>query len=245
VFGLDQLISGLAHGSAPVVVLGVAVLLGLRHATDPDHLVAVSTLVATARERRARRASWLGLAWGLGHATSLLAAGLPFVLVAAVVPDAVREAAEILVGVVIMALAARLLVRRRRGRFHAHVHEHDGVVHRHVHLHAASPRHHEHGHRVRTPVESYAIGVVHGLGGSAAVAVLLLAAIGNELLAAVALAVFAAAAAIAMAAASAALGLALGRRAVERRFRRMAPAFVVAAFAFGAWYAAGALASAL
>ena len=72
-FGLDDWIAELAHGEALVAVLAVALLLGLRHASDPDHLAAVSTLIASEPEDGTRRAGRLGLAWGLGHATTLAA----------------------------------------------------------------------------------------------------------------------------------------------------------------------------
>ena len=71
-FGLDDQIAGLGDGAAFAIVAAVAILLGLRHATDPDHLTAVTTLVA-GDQRDARGAGRLGLAWGLGHATTLFA----------------------------------------------------------------------------------------------------------------------------------------------------------------------------
>src|SRR5919197_1678323 len=114
-FGLDQLISGFGAGGGLLVVLGVALLLGLRHATDPDHLVAVSTLLATESDRPARRATRLGLAWGVGHASSLVALGIPVVLLGGHVPRPVQETADVLVGAVIMALALRLVRHWRRG----------------------------------------------------------------------------------------------------------------------------------
>src|SRR5581483_6625053 len=80
VFGLDDWIAHLSNGATLLAVAGVAVLLGLRHATDPDHLAAVTTLVASGRERTKTLAARLGLTWGLGHATSLFAFGLPIVL---------------------------------------------------------------------------------------------------------------------------------------------------------------------
>ena len=80
VFGLDERIAASSDGASIWIVLAVAVLLGLRHATDPDHLAAVTTLVASGRERAACRAGELGLAWGLGHAATLFAFGLPVLL---------------------------------------------------------------------------------------------------------------------------------------------------------------------
>jgi len=70
-FGLDDRIADLAQGGAPAVALFVALLLGLRHASDPDHLAAVSTLIASDPEDGTRRAGRLGLAWGAGHALTL------------------------------------------------------------------------------------------------------------------------------------------------------------------------------
>ena len=79
-FGLDDWIAGLAEGEGVVLVLFVALLLGLRHASDPDHLAAVSTLIASEPEDGTRRSRTLGLAWGAGHALTLAAFGLPIVL---------------------------------------------------------------------------------------------------------------------------------------------------------------------
>src|SRR5437762_12101840 len=116
--GLDQNLSQLAAGHGAVVVILVAFALGLRHASDPDHLVAVSTLVGGTRERAARTAAKLGAAWGAGHATTLLLFGLPVLLVRAYLPAVVESSAEALIGVIVVALAVRLLVRWRRGAFH-------------------------------------------------------------------------------------------------------------------------------
>lgn len=242
-FGLDQVISGLGKGGDPAIVLAVALLLGLRHATDPDHLVAVSTLVANEDARRARRAAGLGLAWGLGHASSLLALGLPFVLVAALAPPTVEVVAEALIGVVIMLLAARLLLRWREGAFHAHIHRHGPTTHRHLHAHGE--RHHDHAHEVRSPLTAYGIGVVHGIGGSAGIALLLLAGIHDHGEALAALVLFALATAASMAMLSAVFGLALGVDRVRARFLQWSPAFAALAFAFGFGYSAAALGAVL
>src|SRR5207247_9433236 len=113
--GLDTWIAHFSDGATLALVAVVAVVLGLRHASDPDHLAAVTTLIASSRERAARRAARLGLAWGLGHATSLFVFGLPVVLYSAYLPDPVQSAAEAAVGFVIVALAVLLLARWRRG----------------------------------------------------------------------------------------------------------------------------------
>lgn len=100
-------------GGGLAVVLLVALLLGLRHASDPDHLAAVSTLIASNPDDGTRRAGRLGLAWGAGHAVTLAAFGLPIVLMQAYLPDIAQRAAEALVGLMIMFLALRLLGRWR------------------------------------------------------------------------------------------------------------------------------------
>jgi ABC-type nickel/cobalt efflux system permease component RcnA len=240
--GIDQLISRLGDGGGPFAVIIVALLLGLRHASDPDHLVAVSTLVASERERPARRATALGLAWGLGHASTVVAFGLPVVYFDRALPDPVRRAAEVVIGLVIMALALRLLRRWRTGMFHVHEHAHGDVVHRHLHGHESSHEHVSHEHLLaRSPTQAYAIGLVHGVGGSAAVGILLLASIDDRVERAAALVVFASGTAVSMAALSSAFGYALGRGAIRRRLGVLAPLFGSLSFGFGAWYALGAL----
>lgn len=240
-FGLDHWMASLSDGTTLLVVIGVAVLLGLRHATDPDHLAAVSTLVASGRERRARRAGALGFAWGLGHATSLFVFGLPIVLFKAYLPEQVQQGAETTIGLVIMALAVWLLVRWRRGIFHVHLHEHGGNRHAHVHDHASPPQHaHGYARPVRTRLGAYGIGLVHGMGGSAGVGVLLLATIHSHLVAVAALALFAFFTAVSMAILSTGFGLTLTSAPVQRSFNRVAPALGVLSLLFGLWYALGA-----
>jgi len=238
--GIDGLISCHAAGHGVLVVLLLAFALGLRHASDPDHLVAVSTLVADTRGRAARAAARLGAAWGLGHATTLLAFGLPVLLVRSYLPQVVEQSAEALIGVIIVALSVRLLVRWRRGAYHVHLHAHDGPPHLHVHSHARE-RGHAHEHAVRTPAKAFAIGLVHGTAGSAGVAVLLIAAIPSTLLACVALVVLVAGCALSMALMSAAVGGALSAVSSRRRLTRAIPALGSVALAFGAWYVVAAL----
>src|SRR5215467_9200117 len=107
----DDWLSAQASGHGALVVLLLAFALGLRHASDPDHLVAVSTLVADTRERAARAAARLGLAWGLGHAATLLAFGLPVLLFRSYLPHVVEQSAEAAIGAIIVVLAVRLLLR--------------------------------------------------------------------------------------------------------------------------------------
>ena len=245
--GLDTWIAG--HFGGGAMALLVAVLLGLRHATDPDHLTAVSTLVLADQRHGTRRASLLGFTWGLGHATSLFAFGLPVILFRSFLPESVQKAAEVVIGLVIIALAARLLVRWRRGAFHAHLHEHEGLLHAHPHAHELrAPEEHAeaHGHRHsealgRSPLAAFGIGLVHGIGGSAGVGILLVSAVSGRAEGVLALLLFAAATALSMAFVSTAFGYALARGPMARRLAAWVPAFGVAGLLFGAWYALDAL----
>lgn len=241
-FGLDEWIANLGQSHPLLLATVLAALLGLRHATDPDHLSAVTTLVAAEPTGRRTGAARLGLAWGTGHATTLVIFGLPIIFAAAYLPEWALEGAEMLIGVVIIALAVRLLVRWRRRRLHVHVHRHGEVEHVHVHSHRDSSSH-EHAHPMpaRTAAGAYGIGVIHGLGGSAGVGVLLLASIEDKALAAAALVVFAAFTAIAMAACSGMFGLALRTQRGRRQFDRVAPVLGACGVAFGVWYVAAAV----
>jgi ABC-type nickel/cobalt efflux system permease component RcnA len=245
-FGLDDQIAELGTGGSLLIALAAALLLGLRHATDPDHLTALATLVLSGEKHRgAGRAGRLGLAWGFGHATTLIAFGLPVVVLHAALPAGAQRVAEAVVGVVIVALAVRLLVRWRRGYFHVHPHEHAGITHVHPHVHEGAHTHaHEHAHAEalgRTPRAAYGIGMVHGFGGSAGVGVLLIGAMPSRAVAGVALVLFAGATALSMASISAAWGGALTAEAIARRLQRFAPLFASASLAFGVWYGLAAL----
>jgi ABC-type nickel/cobalt efflux system permease component RcnA len=239
-FGLDNWIGSFSDGTTLALVCVVAVVLGLRHATDPDHLAAVSTLIAGTRERATTAAARLGLSWGLGHATTLFAFGLPIVLFKSYLPEPVQQAAETTVGVMIAALAVWLLVRWRRGLFHLHVHAHEGGVHAHGHVHDGNGHPHRAG-RARSPLQAFGIGLVHGTGGSAGVGVLLLASIHDRAIAVAALGLFAFCTALSMAALSTGLGFTLGRSRVMSAFPALAPVLGLMSLSFGVWYALGAL----
>lgn len=212
VFGLDHAIAGLSGGGALLVVLGIALLLGLRHASDPDHVAAVTTL-ATGGGAGSRPAARLGLAWGLGHATSLFAFGLPIVLWRAYLPATLQHATEAAVGVMIVALAVWLFMRWRTGALTSR--------------RAAS----------RSGRAAYGIGLVHGASGSAGIGILLLAAIPQRSVALAGLAVFALGTAASMTLLSAGFGRALSREWVTR----FAPALAAVSLVLGLWWATAAL----
>jgi cytochrome c biogenesis protein CcdA len=242
---IDGWLEGFLHGQIGVgIILLASLLLGLRHASDPDHLTAVTTLIASEKERdRVRWAGLMGLLWGLGHGTTLILVGLPLVLLNQYLPEVISKVAEAAIGCIIVLLAARLLIRWRRGFYHVHVHTHDGgEAHRHVHSHALDESHgHAHSAPQRTPLSSYGVGLVHGIGGSGGLTLLLLSTISDKAQATGALLLFAAGTAVSMALLSTAFGLVIADGPIARNFERVAPVLGVLSMAFGAWYALGAL----
>src|SRR5258705_8242656 len=145
---------GLA-GSAPLL-LGLA--LGMRHAFDPDHIVAMSTIVS--RERSIARAALLGGAWGAGHCLSLFAVGLAVILFRVPMPESWSLVFERLVGVMLVVLGVASLLWR---------HASSSAEHRDP-ANRAAPE--TRGHASRRP---FAVGLVHGLAGSGALAIAVLA----------------------------------------------------------------------
>lgn len=241
---LDGWLEGFMQGPSGLgVILLISLLLGLRHASDPDHLAAVTTLIALEEDRdRVSKAGLMGLLWGLGHGTVLVLVGLPLVLLGGYLPAVVSRIAEFAIGCIIIFLAVRLLLRWRRGLFHVHTHVHDGEPHRHVHSHAQKESH-EHDHRPprRSPLTSYGVGLVHGIGGSGGLTVLLLSTIPDKIQASGALLIFASGTAISMALISTAFGIAIAGGPIGRNFERAAPVLGILSMVFGVWYTLGAL----
>jgi hypothetical protein len=218
--GLDERMAAASDGASIWIVLAVAVLLGLRHATDPDHLVAVTTLVASGRERAARRAGELGLAWGVGHAATMFVFGLPVLLLGSVLPPRLQQIAETAIGFVVVYLALRLLVRWWRGELRLHAHPHaDGA---------------------RTRRAAFSIGLVHGMAGSAGAGVLVLASARSTTLAVISLALLAVFTALSMSFVSSGFGSLLVARPARAAFGALAPALGGVSLAFGIWYATAA-----
>jgi hypothetical protein len=149
---------------------GFGSLLGMRHALEPDHLAAVSTLVS--RERNSLKAAWLGVCWGLGHTFSLLLVGIALVLLRAEMPASVSDMFECGVAVMLIVLGVRAILQAVRlgpdGPMHVHRHGH--VVHTHTgidqHVHIGSWT------LARRPLF---VGAIHGLAGSGALTALVLA----------------------------------------------------------------------
>jgi high-affinity nickel-transport protein len=202
---LDAWLSGLLEGAPLLLALAIAFVLGLRHATDPDHLVAVSSLVV-ADEGDVRAAVRLGAWWGVGHAAILLVVGVPLIAFKEQLPAWFEHGAETAVGVVIVVLAGRVLVRWRR---------------------PASPS-------LRTAHQALGIGMLHGLAGTGAVVVLLVAAMPDRAEAAAALAVFAPMSVVSMALCTSAFAWALTRGALYRTM--LVPLLGALGLVFGLWY---------
>jgi len=204
--------------AAPLAIALLGLLLGMRHATDPDHVIAVTTILS--RERRLAVAARIGVVWGLGHTVTVLMVGAAIIIFKIAIPTRLGLAMEFAVAVVLILLgvgAAASVVRKAANRMrggpsrdaglvvHAHAHTHDGTTHVHPHVHVG---HHEgaddsthHDHRIpadalptfaarRPLLRSFAVGLVHGLAGSAAIALLVLSAIPNPVWATLYLAIF-------------------------------------------------------
>ena len=177
-----------------LAVISVGFLLGMRHATDPDHVIAVTTIVS--RQQSVRHAGLIGALWGLGHTITILAVGAAIILFNLVIPPRIGLTMELAVGVMLVFLGIlnltgmmqwltnRLTPAYQGMLVHSHPHSHHGKVHSHphahdpeIHMHPAAPLH---GHGLLERIGLYqllrplAVGVVHGLAGSAAVALLVL-----------------------------------------------------------------------
>ena len=208
--------------TAPLGIALLGLLMGMRHATDPDHVIAVTTIAS--RERRPFAASRVGIVWGLGHTLTVLAVGAAIIVFKIAIPIRLGLAMEFAVAIVLILLGlgafagfVQLVARRIAGTplpvdrplvVHSHAHGHGFGPHRHPHVHPDSREHHNseqvalhHEHSppagtwssfaIRRPLlRSFGVGLVHGLAGSAAIALLVLSAIPQPLWATLYLAIF-------------------------------------------------------
>ncbi|MGH8311457.1 MAG: urease accessory protein, partial [Steroidobacteraceae bacterium] len=155
-----------------------------------------------------------GVAWGIGHTIVLSAFAGAVLALGTQVPDYVAGWLEFVVGLMLIALGVDVIVRLVRRRIHFHIHEHEGGVrHVHAHSHAGEGAHslsaHQHGHGPALPMRSLAVGMVHGLAGSAAMVLLSLDAVETPLSAVMYIALFGAGSILGMAILSAAIALPL------------------------------------
>ncbi|MBI2660329.1 sulfite exporter TauE/SafE family protein [Candidatus Woesearchaeota archaeon] len=161
----------------PISLLGLGFLSGLRHAFDADHIAAVSTMAS--RKLPAGKYSLLGLFWGFGHTIALFLAGLAVLLLKITIPEKLASFFELIAAVMLIALGLNVLLAIRKEKIHVHRHRHGEIEHIHLHSHKSTD-YHEHSH---APLKkSLAIGLVHGLAGSAALTLLVLAGINSTML---------------------------------------------------------------
>jgi ABC-type nickel/cobalt efflux system permease component RcnA len=216
---------------SPLGLLALGFALGLRHALDVDHLVAVSTIVS---ERRGLRDSWrVGALWGAGHTVALFAVALVVISLRAEIPPALAHWLEIGVAAMLVGLGANLLWKLARGAtVHAHVHAHGDRVHVHPHLHDAHAHQDEHDYAIGhahhaheaahhpAPLlgrRSLLVGMMHGLAGSAALMLAVLATVPTPGLALAYVATFGVGSIAGMMATSALVALPLGLLASRLR----------------------------
>ena len=211
---------------------GLGSLLGMRHALEPDHLAAVSTLVTG--ERSGYKAAFLGACWGLGHTIALIAVGTVFVVLRARMPDAIAAALEFGVAVMLVGLGLRAiyLASRQGAAGPAHVHHHGSRVH----VHQGTPAHIHIGAwtLARRPL---VVGAVHGLAGSGALAALVLTTLPSTASRLAYMALFGLGSTLGMAALSALLGWPLARIGGHAALaRRISVAVGCLSIALGVFY---------
>lgn len=150
------------------ILLGL--VLGIKHAFDPDHLVAVSTLVS--EHQNPYKAALVGIFWGIGHTSTLFLTGVFVLLLKISIPEHFSLSFELLVGFMLVILGAKTLNERVNLHIHSHRHRSE------EHLHSHSEIDQKHGHRHK---RSFLIGTVHGLAGSGALVILVLTTIHSTL----------------------------------------------------------------
>jgi hypothetical protein len=183
-------------------IISLGFFLGMRHATDPDHVIAVTTIVS--RERKISKAAWIGVFWGTGHTLTIFVVGAAIILFGLVMPPRLGLSMELSVGLMLILLGVMNVVSFVRALptqgetgsgfevGHSHAHSHGDYIHSHQHAH--QPEMHEHSDektpvawfdrglqrfKLYRPLRPLVIGIVHGLAGSAAAALLVLATIRN------------------------------------------------------------------
>ncbi|HEY0375969.1 MAG TPA: hypothetical protein VGC87_03340 [Pyrinomonadaceae bacterium] len=178
-----------------LAILGLGLVFGLKHATEVDHVIAVSTIVS--EQRSFLRAALVGGVWGVGHTISLVAVGVVVLALRVTIPEQVSGWLEFGVALMIIGLGVAAFARALRGRsgVHVHKHDHDGLAHAHVHFHEQETPHADvavpHSHAVRrVGLKPLLVGAMHGLAGSAALTLLVLTQIESAALGLLYLAVF-------------------------------------------------------
>lgn len=236
-------------------VLGLGLVFGLKHATEVDHVVAVSNIVS--EQRKLWRAALVGGLWGVGHTASLVIVGAVVLVLRVAISERVASGLEFCVALMIIGLGAatftRSLRRSRRTPLHLHQHRHDGLEHAHIHFHEAGTEHARrlapHAHTATAETHSHAItrigikplvvGAVHGLAGSAALTLLVLAQIPSPLVGLLYLSVFGVGSIVGMLVMSGLVGLpfVLSARKLSGLHYGLQTAAGALSICFGLWYA--------
>jgi len=171
-----------------LAVLTIGLVFGLKHATEVDHVVAITTIVS--RHKNVFRSALVGALWGAGHTASLLIVAVVVLSLRIAIPERISGWLEFGVAVMIIALGVSALWRAARAssEVHVHQHSHDGLSHTHVHFHEHETRHNPnlqtaHSHAVsRIGWKPVLVGMMHGLAGSGALTLLVLTQISSSLL---------------------------------------------------------------
>jgi hypothetical protein len=224
---------------APLGILLLGLVTGLRHSMEADHLAAVSTMVASGTGSL-KRASILGALWGVGHTSALFIAGLLVLLLAVNIPPEFSARLEFGVGIMLVFLATTTitgldlakLFRGMRGAkgTHSHVHSHSNFVHAHNHTHDGD---HHHTHK------SLVIGIIHGMAGSGALMLVVLSTIQSIPLGLAYIAIFGAGSMASMAGISTLMGIPFAKVGNSLRLRfvlRYAAGFMTLAVGIGLIY---------
>lgn len=228
-----------------MAVLGIGLVFGLKHATEVDHVVAVSTIVS--RHKNVFRSAIVGGLWGLGHTASLLVVGAIVLSLRVAIPQRVTGWLEFSVALMIIALGVGALWRalRKSGEVHVHEHRHDGQAHKHIHFHEKDNAHapasqSPHSHAISSvgwkPV---LIGTMHGLAGSGALTLLVLTQITSAWVGLMYLAIFGIGSIVGMLLMSGLIGLpfAITSRSLTHVNHRLQTVAAVLSICFGVWYA--------
>lgn len=174
-----------------ISILSLSFLLGMRHATDPDHIVAITTVIAK-QKKGILNTALIGALWGIGHSITVTLVAIPVIIYSLVIPPSLEQIMELIVGLMLIILgflnlsgiSAKMQNKLTAVTIHTHPHQNDkGRKHSHLHLHAVGSLteslHHLGLFQTIRPV---VIGLVHGLAGSAAIALLILSTINNTVL---------------------------------------------------------------
>ena len=228
-----------------MAILGLGLVFGLKHATEVDHVVAISTIVS--RHKDVFRSAFVGALWGAGHTASLLAIAIVVLWFRVAIPERVSGWLEFGVALMIIGLGLSALWRslRNDAQVHLHQHSHDGVSHTHVHFHENETRHERtsashHSHRVlRIGWKPVMVGMMHGLAGSGALTLLVLTQISSAWVGLLYVLTFGLGSIAGMLLMSGMIGLpfALTSRTLTHTHQGLQTLAAILSICFGIWYA--------